>query len=37
MNQNQTIGPINIVYAEILQSETTDTTDNIYLDIGYNF
>ena len=36
-NWDSAIGPINIIYAEILQSETTDTTDNIYFDIGYNF
>ena len=36
-NWDSAIGPINIVYAEILESETTDTTDNIYFDIGYNF
>ncbi len=36
-NWDSTIGPINIVYANILESETTDTTDNLYFDIGYNF
>ncbi len=36
-NWDAAIGPINIVYANVLQSETTDTTDNIYFDIGYNF
>ena len=36
-NWDSGIGPINIIYAEILQSEVTDTTDNIYIDIGYNF
>ena len=36
-NWDSAIGPINIIYAEVLQSETTDTTDNIYIDIGYNF
>ncbi len=37
MNWDSAIGPINIVYANILQSENTDTTDNLYFDIGYNF
>ena len=36
-NWDSAIGPINIVYATILESETTDTTDNIFFDIGYNF
>ena len=36
-NWDSAIGPINIVYANILESEATDTTDNIYFDIGYNF
>ena len=36
-NWDSTIGPINIVYANILDSESTDTTDNLYFDIGYNF
>ncbi len=36
-NWDAAIGPINIVYANVLQSEATDTTDNIYFDIGYNF
>ena len=36
-NWDSAIGPINIISAEVLQSETTDTTDNIYFDIGYNF
>ncbi len=36
-NWDSTIGPINIIYARILESETTDTTDNLYFDIGYNF
>jgi len=36
-NWDSAIGPINIIYATILESETTDTTDNLYFDIGYNF
>ncbi len=36
-NWDSAIGPINIVYANILESEATDTTDNLYFDIGYNF
>ena len=36
-NWDSAIGPINIVYANILESENTDTTDNLYFDIGYNF
>ncbi len=36
-NWDSAIGPINIIYAEILENETTDTTDNLYFDIGYNF
>ncbi len=36
-NWDSTIGPINIVYASILESEVNDTTDNLYFDIGYNF
>ncbi len=36
-NWDSAIGPINIIYANILASETTDTTDNLYFDIGYNF
>ncbi len=36
-NWDSAIGPINIVYANIISSETTDTTDNLYFDIGYNF
>ena len=31
------IGPINVIYANILENETTDTTDNLFFDIGYNF
>ena len=37
LNWDSAIGPINFVYATILESETTDTTDNLYFDIGYNF
>tara|TARA_Y100000768_G_scaffold357798_1_gene313137 strand:- start:3971 stop:6217 length:2247 start_codon:yes stop_codon:yes gene_type:complete len=36
-NWDSPIGPINFVYAQILESELTDTTDNLYFDIGYNF
>tara|TARA_A100001011_G_C14317503_1_gene848666 strand:+ start:107 stop:2353 length:2247 start_codon:yes stop_codon:yes gene_type:complete len=36
-NWDSAIGPINIVYANILKSNTNDTTDNLYFDIGYNF
>ncbi len=36
-NWDSAIGPINIIYATILADETTDTTDNLYFDIGYNF
>ena len=36
-NWDSAVGPINIVYANILQSNINDTTDNIYFDIGYNF
>ena len=37
LNWDTAIGPINFVYARILESESTDTTDNFYFDIGYNF
>ena len=37
LNWDSAIGPINIIYATILESEATDTTDNLYFDIGYNF
>ncbi len=37
LNWDTTIGPINFIYARILESENTDTTDNFYFDIGYNF
>ena len=36
-NWDSAIGPINIIYATILESRNTDTTDNLYFDIGYNF
>ena len=36
-NWDSAIGPINIIYATIMESENTDTTDNLYFDIGYNF
>ena len=36
-NWDSAIGPINIIYAAILENEATDTTDNLYFDIGYNF
>ncbi len=36
-NWDSAIGPINIIYAVILEHEPTDTTDNLYFDIGYNF
>tara|TARA_Y100000816_G_scaffold262964_1_gene220992 strand:- start:46 stop:2307 length:2262 start_codon:yes stop_codon:yes gene_type:complete len=36
-NWDSAIGPINIIYATILESQNTDTTDNLYFDIGYNF
>ena len=35
-NWDSAIGPINIIYATILESQNTDTTDNLYFDIGYN-
>ena len=37
LNWDTAIGPINFIYARILESEITDTTDNFYFDIGYNF
>ena len=37
LNWDSAIGPINFIYATILDSERTDTTDNLYFDIGYNF
>ena len=36
-NWDSAVGPINIIYARILESELTDTTDNLSFDIGYNF
>ena len=36
-NWDSAIGPINIIYANIINSNTNDTTDNLYFDIGYNF
>ena len=36
-NWDSAIGPINVIYATILEDENTDTTDNLYFDIGYNF
>ncbi len=36
-NWDSAVGPINIIYARILESELTDTTDNLTFDIGYNF
>ena len=37
LNWDSAIGPINIIYANILESNKNDTTDNLYFDIGYNF
>ncbi len=37
LNWDSAIGPINIIYANILKSNKNDTTDNLYFDIGYNF
>ena len=36
-NWDSAIGPINVIYANILRNESTDTTDNLYFDVGYNF
>ena len=36
-NWDSTIGPINIIYANIIASNKNDTTDNLYFDTGYNF
>ncbi len=36
-NWDSAIGPINIIYANIIASNKNDTTDNLYFDIGYNF
>ena len=37
LNWDSAIGPINIIYANILKSNKNDTSDNLYFDIGYNF
>ena len=37
LNWDSAIGPINIIYANIIESNKNDTTDNLYFDIGYNF
>ncbi len=37
VNWDSAIGPINIIYANIIKSNKNDTTDNLYFDIGYNF
>ena len=37
LNWDSAIGPINIIYAQILKYNKNDTTDNLYFDIGYNF
>ncbi len=37
LNWDSAIGPINIIYANIIKSNKNDTTDNLYFDIGYNF
>ena len=37
LNWDSAVGPINFIYAIILENESTDTTDNLYFDIGYNF
>ena len=31
------IGPINLVFSEVINQEATDQIDNFYFDIGYNF
>ena len=36
-NWDAAIGPINLVYATALSKESTDSVDNFYFDIGYNF
>ena len=36
-NWDSAIGPINIIYADAFKQVSTDTTDTIYFDIGYNF
>ncbi len=37
LNWESAIGPISIIYANIIESSSNDTTDNLYFDIGYNF
>ena len=37
LNWDSAIGPINFIFAEILSSEKTDSTDKFSFDIGYNF
>ena len=37
VNWDSAIGPINIIYANIIKSNKNDTSDNLYFDIGYNF
>ena len=36
-NWDSAIGPINIIYANIIKSNNNDTTGNHYFDVGYNF
>ena len=36
-NWDSAVGPINIIYANLLKYNKNDTTDNLYFDIGYNF
>ncbi len=36
-NWDSAVGPINIIYANVVKSNNSDTTDNLYFDIGYNF
>ena len=37
LHWDSAIGPINLVFAEPLNKEDTDTVDTFYFDIGYNF
>jgi len=37
VNWDSAIGPINIIYANIIDASKNDTTDSLYFDIGYNF
>ena len=37
INWDSAIGPINLIYANVIKSNNNDTTDNFYFDIGYNF